>query len=231
MLYRTWQTEMTASERRRGAVLFLLYLLVLPWINAWVQRIWMGEREVLVAEANVVYYAFLFLLCLFTFGGFLWKDLGRLMDWLPENLFALVIGLLIGGGFQLAIRYLPLPVGDPISAQYAQEYLAAPLPTLALVLVLIPVVEETLYRGLVFGSLRSYSRPLGFVLTAVGYALALVWQYAWETRQPSYLLLAIPYLPMSLVLTWCYDRGGSVWSCALLHGGLNGLGLFARLAL
>lgn len=229
MPYRTWQTKMTVSEQRRGTVLFLLYLLAFPRINAWVQRIWMGEEEVLVAEANVVYYAFLFLLCLFAFGEFLWKDLTRLWDWLPENLLAAAAGLLVAGGLRLALGRLPLPVTDPISRQYAQEYLAAPLPTLVLILALIPIVEEALYRGLVQGSLRSYSRPLSVAIGTVFYALAMVWRYALEAGEPQYLLSAIFYLPMSLALTWCYDRGGSIWSCVLLHGGLNGFSLFSAL--
>ena len=47
------------------AVFFLLYLLVFPRLNAWVQRVLMGDGEALVAEANVIYYLFLFIITLF----------------------------------------------------------------------------------------------------------------------------------------------------------------------
>ena len=221
MLSRNWKTEMTASERRRGLVFFLLYLLVFPRLNAWVQRLWMGDGEVLIAEANVIYYAFLFTLCLFAFWSFLWKDFTSLFDWLPENIFCIAAGLLLGGGLYALLSRLPFPVMDPIPLQYAQEFQAAPGPTLALALVLIPVVEETVFRGFVYGNMRNYSRPLGFALSVGLYALALVWRYALELSEPRYLLLALLYLPKSAVLTWCYDRGGSVWGCVLLHGGLD----------
>jgi hypothetical protein len=98
-----------------------------------------------------------------------------------------------------------------------------------LILVLIPVVEETLFRGLIYGSLRGYSRTLAAVLGVVFYALAVVWRYALDLKDLRYLLLVIPYLPMSAALTWCYDRGGSVWGCVVLHALLNGLILIMAL--
>ena len=223
MLRRNWKTEMTDSERRRGLVFFLLYLLVFPRANAWLQRLWMGDGEVLVAEANVVYYAFLFLLVLFIFWGFLWKDFTALLDWLPENLFAVAVGLLLAGGLHAVGSLLLFPVMDPIPLQYAQEFRAAPAPTLVLILLLIPVVEETVYRGLIYGSLRSYSRSLAFGACVILYALAQVWRYALDFSDPRYLLLCVLYLPMSAALTWGYDRGGSVWACTVLHSGLNGM--------
>ena len=223
MSHRAWKTEMTASEQGRGLAFFLLYLLVLPRLNAWLQQLWMGEGEVLVAEANVVYYAFLFTLAVFIFWSFLKKDFFGLLDWLPENLFAVAVGLLLAGGLYAVLSLLPFPAADPISPQYAQEFRAAPLSTLALILLLIPVVEETLYRGLVYGALRSYSRVLAFGVSTVLYAFAQVWRYALDFSDPRYLLLALLYLPMSAALTWCYDRGGSVWACVVLHGGLNGM--------
>lgn len=220
---------MTAGERRRGLVFFLLYLLVFPRMNAFLQKLWMGDGEVLVAEANVIYYGFLFVMALFVFWSFLKKDLLSLLDWLPENLLAVAAALLLAGGLQAVLSILPLPEPDPIALQYAQEYRLAPVPTLTLILLLIPVVEETLFRGLVYGSLRGYSRDLAFAVGTIFYALAAVWRYALEWGSPRYLLLGLLYLPKSAALTWCYDRGGSVWSCVVLHGLLNGVILILAL--
>ena len=91
MFRRSWRSQMTASEGQRGAVFFLLYLLVFPRLNAWVQRVLMGDGEALVAEANVIYYLFLFIITLFVFWGFLRKDLEQLLEWLPENLLGVVM--------------------------------------------------------------------------------------------------------------------------------------------
>ncbi len=152
-----------------------------------------------------------------------------LLSWLPENLFSVSVGLLMAGGLHAVLTLVPFPVADPISLQYAQEFRAAPAPILVLVLLLIPVVEETVYRGFLYGNLRTYSRPVAFVFSVVFYAVGLVWRYALDFSDPRYLLLSILYIPMSIALTWCYDRGGSLWACVVLHGGLNGLILYMAL--
>lgn len=222
---------MTASEARRGLVFFLLYLFAFPRLNAWIQRLVIGdgEGEVLVAEANVIYYGFLFILALFVFWGFLRDDFVDLMDWLPENLFGLGVGLVAALAGRFLLNLLPLPVSDPIPFQYAAEFRGAPAPTLVLVLLLLPLGEEVLFRGFLFGQLRGYSRPLAFTVSILFYAFAMVWRYALDFSDPRYLLLAILYLPLSAGLTWCYDNGGSVWSCVALHAGFNGFLLFMAL--
>lgn len=226
MFRRSWRSQMTASEGQRGAVFFLLYLLVFPRLNAWVQRVLMGDGEALVAEANVIYYSFLFVIAVFVFWGFLRKDFEGLLDWLPENLFGVIVGLVGAGAAMIVLYRLPFVQADPIGRQYAEEFAAAPMATLVLILLLIPIVEETLFRGLFFGQLRGYSRALALPVSILFYALAHVWRYALEAGEVRYLFpLMLLSLPMSIALTWCYDNGGSVWSCVVLHGALNGLSL------
>lgn len=226
MFHRSWKSNMTGDQRRRGWVFFALYLFVFPRLNSWAQRVLMGDGESMAAEANVVYYTFLFAISLLAFWGF-WKgDFQDLLDWMPENLFGILVGLLGAGALHLLVRRLPFPVRDPIPMQYAAEYAMAPKATLLLILLLIPVVEELLFRALVFGSLRSYSRPLAYLVSIPLYALCAVWRYALESGDARYLLLAVLYLPMSAALTWCYDNGGSVWATAVLHGGINAVILF-----
>lgn len=228
MFRRNWKSELSPGARQRGMALFLLYVFVFPRLNAWIQRLATGEgeQEVLVAEANVIYYAILFILALFTFWGQLKRDLAGLVDWLPENLCGIMAGLVGAGGLRLLLQRLPFPVADPIPLQYAQEYLLAPVPTLTLILLLIPLVEETMYRGFLYGQLREYSKPAAMLLVTVAYAFSMVWRYAWDFGDPRYLILTVLYLPMSAALTLCYESGGSIWACTVLHGGLNALMLF-----
>ncbi len=220
---------MTDAESRRGLVFFLLYFFLFPYGNAWIQQLIFGDAETPIAEANVIYYGVLFAACLILFWRFLKEDFQSLVDWLPENTAGILLGLAGAGVMNALLRLLPFPVSDPIPAQYAAEFGAAPIPTLALLLLLIPLVEETLFRGLLFGQFRGYSRPLAYVITSVFYALAAVWRYALERGDARYLLLSVVYLPLSIACTWCYDNGGSVWATAFLHAGLNGIILFLAL--
>ena len=229
MFRRNWKNQMTSFEIRGGLVFLALYLLVFPRLNALAQQLLAGDGELPVAQANVIYYAILLVLLLLLLWRSLKEDLSGLFQWLPENLLGIGVGLLAGGGLYFALKKLPFPVSDPISAQYAQEFRLAPVPTLVLILVLIPLVEEMVYRGIFYGHLRAYSRPLAVVLCPLLYALSLVWRYALEFADPRYLLLALLYLPMSCALTLCYENGGSVWGTALLHAGLNGATLMFAL--
>lgn len=227
MVRHKWRPQMTDSERRRGWVFFALYLLVFPYLNAWAQRLLMGEGEAPVAEANVVYYVLLFALALLVFWTFLRHGFSLLVDWLPENAFAFLTGLAGAGLLHFLVTLIPYPVQNPSEMQYLQEFAISPVATAVLLVVLIPLIEETLFRGLVFGSLRQYSRPLAYVVSVLVYALACVWRYALEIGDPAYLLLFIQYLPMSLALAWCYDNGGSIWSAVALHMTINGFMLFS----
>ena len=125
----------------------------------------------------------------------------------------------------------PLPVQNPNLMSYPEQYAFAPVATVFILVVLMPLVEEPLFRGLLSGSGRSYSRPLGYMLSVVLYSFycAVQFVYAFGTLDLRYLLLMIQYAPMALALAWCYDRGGSIWSAIVLHMALNGFTLLGTL--
>ena len=229
MTSKKFRPQMTDSERKRGWVFFGLYLLVFPYLNGWVQRLWLSGGEAPIAETNLVYYGLLFVLSLLVFWTFLRHGFNLLLDWLPENCFAIATGFVGAGVLHFLVMLIPLPVENPVPFQWQGEYLLSPGATVLLVVVLIPLIEEVLFRGLLFGSLRKYSRILAYVVTVLVYALACVWRYALDFGNPAYLLLMFQYLPMSLGLAWCYDNGGSIWGTVLLHMALNGAQLFMAL--
>ncbi|MBM6722889.1 CPBP family intramembrane metalloprotease [Pseudoflavonifractor phocaeensis] len=213
----------------RGWVFFALYVLLFPWVMGWVQRSFHGELP--VAEANVVYYLLSATLVFLVFWTFLKHGFHLLLDWLPENLFAFGTGLAGWAVLSFLAWLIPLPVENPNLLSYPEQYALAPLATVVILVVLMPVVEEPLFRGLLFGTSRRYSRILGYLLSTLVYALYCVWQfvYAYGTVDFRYLLLMVEYLPMSLALTWCYDNGGSIWSPIALHMVINAVTLMRAL--
>lgn len=229
MFRRNWKLQMTASEKQRGLVFLLLYLLVFPRVSEWIQKRFAREDELLLAQVNVIYYGVVFVVILLVFWNLLKRDFFGLLDWLPENLAAVLGGVILGGALRLGLEFLPLPVRDPIPMQYAEQFLISPGLTLVLILLLIPLVEETVYRGYLYSRLREYSRPLAMAVCTVFYAFCCVWRYALEFGDPRYLLLLVLYLPMSAALTLCYESGGSIWACTALHGALNAALLFFAL--
>ena len=218
---RPWRPQLTRAEMGRGWVFFALYALLFPWVMGWVQRSFDGALP--VAEANVVYYLLSATLVFLVFWTFLKHGFHLLLDWLPENLFAFATGLAGAGALRLLAGLIPLPVENPNLTSYPEQFALAPPATAVILVVLMPIVEEPLFRGLLFGTARRYSRALGYVLSTLVYAVYCVWQFAYAYGQVDlrYLLLAVEYLPMGLALTWCYDNGGSIWSPIALHAVIN----------
>lgn len=227
---RSWRPQLTRAEMGRGWVFFALYVLLFPWVMGWVQRSFDGALP--VAEANVVYYLLSATLVFLVFWTFLRHGFHLLLDWLPENLFAFVTGLLGAGVLRFLVSLIPLPVENPNALSYPEQFALSPLATAVILVVLMPIVEEPLFRGLLFGTARRYSRALGYVLSVLVYAVYCVWQFAYAYGQVDlrYLLLAVEYLPMGLALTWCYDNGGSIWSPIALHAVINAFTLYTAVA-
>lgn len=224
-----WRTTLTRPEQRRGWVFFALYFLVFPFLMSWVQQAAGGEWP--AAEANTIYYLLLVALAFLLLWDFLKRNFALLLDWLPENLFAFVTGLAGAGVLHLLVMRLPYPVDDPNVFHYQMEYLLSPRATVVILVLLMPMIEEVLFRGLLFGSIRAYSRVLAYLLSVMLFCLSSVWQFVFSfgVVDPRYLLRMAQYLPMALALTWCYDAGGSIWSSVALHAILNAFRLFSAL--
>ena len=105
----------------------------------------------------------------------------------------------------------------------------APHMTLLIVIFLAPFVEEVLFRGLVFGNLKSKSRALAYAVSCLLFALLHVWQFAVVKQDVTYFLLMIQYLVPGLVLAWAYDHSGTLWSSIALHAAANALSTWAML--
>ena len=224
---RQWRPQFSPSEFRRGWVFFALYLVVFPVLMGQIQRMLSQRFEFFLQapEFSLIYYFLLLCATVLLFWGFLRHSFDILLDWLPENLFAFGTGLVGAGVLHLLVMLIPLPVQNPNPESYAQQFALSPAATVVILVVLMPLVEEPLFRGLLFGATRRYSRVLGYVLSTLVFALYCVWQfvYSYGTVDFRYLLLFLQYVPMSLALTWCYDNGGSIWSPIALHMVLNAL--------
>ena len=98
----------------------------------------------------------------------------------------------------------------------------------ATAVIMAPIVEETLFRGMIFGSLRGKSRFAAYAVSMILFALVHTWQYAVVAHSFAPLLSAVLYLPIGFVLAFCYDRTGSIWTPIFFHMFYNALALSAQ---
>lgn len=225
---RYWRPQLTQQEQTRGWIFLCLYFLVFPFLMAGFQWVMDNQLEFYLSEAdsNVAYYLFSNALVLLVFWSYLRNGLDILLDNLSDNLISVAAGLAVGLLLGQLSLLIPLPVEDPNTAIYAQQFAHSPYATVAILVFLMPLVEEVLFRGLVFGSLRRKNRLWGYAISITFYLLYSVWTFAFSFGDPRYLLLAVRTLPAALALTWCYDHGGSIWASIVLHALLNAARLY-----
>lgn len=84
-------------------------------------------------------------------------------------------------------------------------------------IILAPIAEEVLFRGVVFGGLRRKSRLAAYVVSFLVFGFYCVWSKFFSGFGWDLLIDFLYYLPASLALCWCYEKGGSVWAPVLLH--------------
>lgn len=226
---------MSAGEQIAGTVLFVIYLLVLPFVTTPLFRLIGGLLGVTISTGlqNILYYYILFAATVIIFHGFL----GRTSRHFAENLGGackfMAIGLVALYGLnELVYRLTRLVVSNQtnlndttISAQIED----APHMTLLIVIFLAPFVEEVLFRGLVFGGLRGKSVLLAYAVSCALFALVHVWQFVVQSRDLTYFLLMVQYLVPGLVLAWTYEHSGTLWTAIALHAAANALSVWTML--
>ena len=184
-----------------------------------------------ILKVAAIYYYTLFAVTLIIFHSFLGRTTRNFADNLGNACKSILVGLIALYGLnELVYRLTRMLVNNhtnlndtTISAQIHD----APRVTLLIVIFLAPFVEEVLFRGLVFGNLKSKSRTVAYVVSCLLFALLHVWQFAVVRQDITYFLLMVQYLVPGLVLAWAYDHTGTLWSSILLHAAANALHVLA----
>lgn len=87
--------------------------------------------------------------------------------------------------------------------------------------ILVPVVEECLYRGLMFGAIYNRNKLAAYLLSSIVFSMVhiigYIGMYDWFTLS----LCLLQYLPAGLCLGWAYARADSVWAPILMHITIN----------
>lgn len=92
---------------------------------------------------------------------------------------------------------------------------------------LVPTVEETLYRGLVFGNLYRKQPIIAYVLSVTIFAALHILGYIGMYPLPRLLLCFLQYIPAGITLAWTYVQTGTIWAPILIHMTVNLIGMLA----
>ncbi len=82
-------------------------------------------------------------------------------------------------------------------------------------MVVAPVTEEAVFRGALYGSLS----------VAIGLARGRVAVVAIFAAVHAHALALVPLFGLALLLTWCYERTGSIFAGVVVHALSNAASL------
>ena len=170
--------------------------------------------------SNFVYFAVSALFILIVMHSYLRHSFGDLVDCHVDALTGIVVGYF---GYYI-VRWLMslifwivgwsgFPAVTGILSQVRLNSNVMPI----VAIILAPLVEEVLFRGVVFGGLRHKSRLLAYIVAFLVYGFYCVWSRCFSGFGWDLLIDFLYYLPASLALCWCYEKGGSIWASVLLH--------------
>lgn len=95
------------------------------------------------------------------------------------------------------------------------------------VIILAPITEELLYRGVIFGSLHSRSRFAAYAVSCAVFSAVHVVGYIGQWDALTLALCFLQYIPAGLCLAWAYERSGSIWAPILIHIAVNQTGILS----
>ena len=93
--------------------------------------------------------------------------------------------------------------------------------------VLVPITEELLYRGIFFGGLCNRNRTVAFVLSTIVFALIHVTAYVGYYPPTTLLLCFLQYIPAGVALAWAWTKTGTILTPIVMHMVINAIGVTA----
>lgn len=218
---------MQKSERILGFVYIAIHMFLLPWLLKYMYTNVLRHMNVVLTSANVdlIYYVISFVFVLIFLFRFLRASFSDLFNNLLGSLQAVVLAYLAYYVIVNLVFYLLSFVLTDMASPNTQEIIKQmKLDKNVMILVavlLAPIVEETLFRGVLFGTIRRKSRVLAYIVTALVFSVYHLWQFFVGGFEWSMLLYLLQYVPASLALCWCYERSSSIWSPIVLHAAIN----------
>ena len=180
---------------------------------------------------DTAYFIINFAVVVGIFRRYLWLSLKHGFTHWSKLLIAAGIGfavywVLIIGVDALIYRLFPdfQNVNDAGIAQYTREYFWI---TAVGTVVLVPLAEETLFRGLLFGTLHQRNRGLAYLFSVLFFAFIHVMGYFGAAPTSVLMICLLQYIPAGLVLAWAYEFSGSILAPTLIHMGVNAIAILS----
>ena len=210
--------------------MFLMPLFILPFIAIAAVRFGLAIDAVTL---NVVYYAAGLVFVLIFMFSFLKKNVTSTWRCWPFKPWLIGFGIFYGGAIlvNLILNYMGVGLINP-NQEAVNDAVAMDTATMiAVAVIMAPIVEEVLFRGVVFGTIREKNRILAYAVSVILFSVYHLWASAVKAGDPTVLIYLGQYIPAGIVLAWIYERCGSIWASILFHMAANSLSVLVSSAL
>ena len=178
---------------------------------------------------NIVYFLVNFISIVAIFHRFLGSSLQAAWKNIPKCLISVVLGFGVYYWGTILLSFVITwidpnfaNVNDQAITDIAQEY-----PRLIgfCTVFLVPVVEETLYRGLIFQQLQRKHRLLAYIISAAVFSSIHIVGFIGSANWLTLILCSMQYLPAGIGLAWAYERADTIVAPILIHMIVNQIGM------
>lgn len=220
---------MNKNEKIIGWI-YLAFQIVLPWLLQWLNGFLSDPLSTGTLRFVCYLLNFIGIICIFR--QFLrnslaaaWRDLWHFVQ-------AVVLGFVFcWAGIRLLDWLLSFLISgySPIMDTAVSDLLHSSTPLRLIgILLFAPVIEETLYRGLVFRSIWCKSKAAGYIISILVFAAVHTLSYIGTTDITTLALCFVRYLPAGLVLAWTYSKADNVFAPIIVHAAINAvtIGIF-----
>lgn len=209
-----------------GIPALLTYLLMLGGVDVTTRH---GYSVLQIAD-----FVSIFIVIVLFFRNFFWRSLAPLRGQVGRLVSTVAFGFLAYYLLMNLVVYLIYIIGitpENRNNETIETLLTEnSIPMFFCTVLLAPVTEECLVRGVVFAPLCRHRPWLAYLVTVPLFAFLHIFSYI---GQQSAVLLAISflqYLPAGFVFGWAYQRTGSIYGPLLLHCAINLIASLAMLA-
>lgn len=226
---KTLSISMSKAEQLWAGIYLLLALGLLPVLFPFCALLLFPDMN--SAQVNFFYFLFQFLCVVLILRKFLWRSVQEIGSHPFRLAMTVVLGLLAYTllNYQISLALLLLFPGfsnvndGNIAGLAAQNY---PLMAAGTIF-LVPVAEECLYRGVVFGNLLKRGTAGAYLISTVLFCAIHVMGYIGSYDPVTLLLCAVQYIPAGICLAWAYHRADSIFAPILIHAIINAIGIFS----
>ena len=219
--------------RRYEIIGGLVWLVIHGFLMGDILRLILGlfHASYTMSQLNALYFLCNFVITVLLFRRFLAYSLPVAADHFLRTCKAMLLGFCVYWLMQVGIDLLgqllagnvTIPNDSTVSSIAGENYRIM----WAGAVLLAPLTEETLVRGLVFGNVRRWNRAAAYGAAAAVFAAMHILPYIGDMSALSLCYNVLVYGLPSVALCVCYEYAGTIWAPIGLHMIINIIGMSA----